>query len=303
MKKGCRLLVPDGSLEKVVHQLLADAGLRVSYPDGDRSYQGVIGNERLFPPPFNVVTKMRPWDAVWVVADGKAELAFVGEDLVQESGFADKVCIIDTYPLSRGGVGFTKLVVAVPKESTINQLRDIKPGQQMVTEYPNIARSWCDQNGLSPKIRSCHGSLEAFRDIADLILENTETGSSLTVNSWRVITEVMTVRTALITNPAVLGNKDQVKIIEDFKLLLSSVIEARPRLILKCNVLTEKVDVDRVVAFLPALSSPTKSALANGKGYALESVVDAKALEWLIPGLRDLGASAIVAIGIDRFVG
>ncbi len=100
---GCRLLVPDGSLQQVVHQLLAEAGIPVSYP-GDCSYRGLIGNERLFPPPFNVATRMRPWDMPRLIAHSKAELAFTGEDLVWEANCEGRVTILERYPLSHHGV-------------------------------------------------------------------------------------------------------------------------------------------------------------------------------------------------------
>lgn len=296
---GCRMIVPDGSLQEVVHQLLKDAGIPVSYPD-DRSYRPIL-DSRLFPPPFDIAVRMRPWDSPKVVADGRAELAFTGTDLVAEASCQRKVVVVDTYPLSRNGVGKTNLVLAVTEGSRIRGVNDLTPKHVVWTEYPRLARNYFRRHGVKPRVRTCHGSLEAFHDMADAILENTETGRSLEVNGWEVIERVMEAQTCLITHQAALENPTQAQIIAEVKLLLRSVIEGRQYRLVKCNV-PPGVSLPQVLAMLPAAGVPTRSDLADDQGFALESVVDAREVENLIPRLQEAGAKAIVIAPISQYV-
>jgi len=290
---GCRLLVPDGSLKDVVERLLAEAGFPISY-SGQRSYKGVIGNARLFPPPYNVVTRMRPWDIPWVIADGKADLGFSADDLIGEAGCQRKVTVIDRYPLSRGGVGKTRLVIAVPPGSRIRKVADLKPQHELVTEYPRLARQWLKARGVRPRIRQCHGSLEGFDDFADAIFENVETGLSLEVAGFRVIAQVMESRCCLIAGQAAIKDASKSAIIDQVRLLLASVIDARQKRTLTCNVLTSLADINEVLRLLPGADSPTVSELANKRGVAVEAVVPAGDVPSLICQLKAAGATSVI---------
>ncbi|NUM25430.1 MAG: ATP phosphoribosyltransferase [Candidatus Buchananbacteria bacterium] len=299
-REGCRLVVPDGSLKEVIHRLLADAHCAVSYPGGDRSYRGIIANKRLFAPPFDVVRRMRPWDSPKVVARGLAELAFTAQDLIAEAGVEDQVVVLDRYPLSRGGYGSTKLVLAVPENSPIQSVTDLMPEHEVATEYPSFARRWLDGKRVSPDIIHVHGSLEAFHGLADAIFENTETGLSLKVGGWRIVEQALESQTCLITYPAALENKVQANIIAEFRLLLNAVIAARTKVLVKCNVAARNCsDVCRI---LPSADEPTRSDLSKSGGFALEAVVEESAVERLIPELKAAGATAIVVVPISLFV-
>ncbi|MFA6215391.1 MAG: ATP phosphoribosyltransferase [Patescibacteria group bacterium] len=299
---SCRLLVPDGSLQKVVHQLLAEAGIPISYP-GERSYRGVIGNERLFPPPFNIATRMRPWDMPTIIADRKAELAFTGEDLIWEAGCEGKVIVLERYPLSRAGRGFTQLVVAVPNNSLIAKVSDLRPEHEVWTEYPNSAANWFASQGVNPTIRCCHGSLEALLEFADAIFENREWGETLKVGGWQTIAEVRKCQLCLITCSEALENFEQRKIIDEVRLLLGAVMAARRLCLIKCNVLAGRYDeVLSVMVMYSTGGTPTVSQLVGDKGFVLELVVESALVDGLLPLLKEAGAELIVQTPIDKFV-
>jgi ATP phosphoribosyltransferase len=64
------------------------------------------------------------------------------------------------------------------------------------------------------------------------------------------------------------------------------------------------VDTDHfkaVLGVLPSAKSPTISELAGG-GYAIESVVDKRTINTLIPELKDAGASDILELPISKIV-
>lgn len=299
MSDRCRLLVPDGSLEQVIHQLLADAGISITYSD-PRSYRGLISNKRLFPAPDNWATKIRPWDSPWIIADQRAELAFTGDDLLAEYGRIPQPIVIRRYPLSRSGVGKTRLVIAIPNDSPIQSADELTANHELVTEYNVVAWNWVKRRKIVTKIRSCHGSLEAFIEIADAILENVETGHSLEIGGWRIIEEVMESQTCLITYPEALKGGRSKEVIEEFCLLLDAVMTARQKRILKCNVTPDRLEA--VLAIIPAADKPTVNELTNGAGFALESVVPAERVEELIIQLKQVGATAIFTYQSDKYV-
>ena len=81
--------------------------------------------------------------------------------------------------------------------------------------------------------------------------------------------------------------------------LLNGVLDARGRVLLKLNVTDEHRDA--VLAVLPSMKSPTTSPLAGG-GYAVESVVEKKMINLVIPALREAGATDLVEMPIAKIV-
>lgn len=298
-KSGVRLLVPDGSLQKIVEELMAKAGMALS-TSSSRSYMVTVNNPRLFPPPFNLARRLRPQDATWIVADGLADLAFVAEDLIEESGRASDLVVLRYIPKSRGGRQMTRIVLAVPNDSAIKSIAELMPNHEVVTEYPVIAAKWFGQHGVSPRVRRCAGSLEAYVEIADAIVENVETGESLGENRWREIGEYMHSRTCLITNRLAVENPDQKAIIDEVCLLIGSVIDAVGRISLKCNA-TPTV-VGAVTGILQQYGDPTISLLAADAGSAMEIVVNEAEAETLMPLLKAALATRIITTPINQFI-
>jgi ATP phosphoribosyltransferase len=61
-------------------------------------------------------------------------------------------------------------------------------------------------------------------------------------------------------------------------------------------------DLQRVLAVLPSMKSPTISELAGEGGYAVETVVDKSRINTLIPDLKDAGASDILELSLAKIV-
>lgn len=297
-QRGCRLLVPDGSLEAEVKRLLFEAGVPF-YFSGDRQNRGKIRNLDLFPSPFDEVIRMRPQDAVWLVADEKADIAFAGGDLLAEFGHRSGLKVLRRYPISRNGVGKTRIVIAVPNDSPIRSVDQITTKHELVTEYPSLAARWLRKKGIMPRVRLSHGKTEAFGNgIADIIVENAETGDSLLVGGWRIIAEIMESQLCVFTHRNASRFRQWAE--EEFCLLLDSVIDARSYRLIKCNVPAERLDA--VLAILPAAGSPTVSQLADNKGFAIESVVLAKQVPRLVTRLRQAGATAVIDLEMAKYI-
>jgi ATP phosphoribosyltransferase len=82
--------------------------------------------------------------------------------------------------------------------------------------------------------------------------------------------------------------------------LLTGALDARGKVLVKLNVSADQYEA--VLAALPSAKSPTVSQLAGG-GYAVESVVEKRTINLIIPSLKDAGATDILELAISKIVG
>jgi len=137
-------------------------------------------------------------------------------------------------------------------------------------------------------------------DIADAVVEITETGRALKAAGLRILETMLVSYTELIANPAAYAVPEKRKAMEQLQTLLTGALEARGRVLLKLNV--DAVNLDGVIAVLPALKSPTVSQLFGEDGFAVETVVAKSEINTLIPELLELGANGIIELPISKIV-
>jgi ATP phosphoribosyltransferase len=141
-------------------------------------------------------------------------------------------------------------------------------------------------------------------DIADAVVEITETGRALRAAGLRILDTILVSYTELIASPEAYADPEKRKAMEQLQSLLTGALEARGRVLLKLNV--DAADLDGVIALLPALKSPTVSKLfgtaESEPGFAVETVVAKSEINTLIPELLDLGANGIIELPISKIV-
>ena len=86
---------------------------------------------------------------------------------------------------------------------------------------------------------------------------------------------------------------------EDVTTLLLAALRAEGRVLIKLNV--SETDLPGVLEVVPAAKSPTVSPLQDG-GYAVESVVEKRQVNTLIPQLKSRGATDILEMPISKIV-
>ncbi len=171
----------------------------------------------------------------------------------------------------------------------------------MSSEYPELTRRFFADHGIEADIRLSYGATEAkVPDIVDCIVDGTETGRALRAAGLKIIGEVMVSYTALIANRASSADPAKRHAMEQIKILLDGVMEARSKVLVKLNV--GRDDLDRVIAILPSMKSPTVSELFGQGGYAVETVVAKATINTLIPALKDAGASDIIELPLAKIV-
>ena len=174
-------------------------------------------------------------------------------------------------------------------------------GIRISTEYPSLTKRFLDSRGVKAMVVPSYGATEAkVPDIVDAIVDVTETGSSLRAGGLRILEILLTSYTELVANQAAYEDPAKRAAMEDISLLLSGAIRARGNVLVKLNVPSARLQA--VIKMLPAMSSPTITALASGDMNAVETVVPKRGVNTLIPALRAAGARDILEIPISKIV-
>jgi len=295
-----RLVLPKGSLERATMQLFEDADLAVSRAS-DVAYRATIADPRI-----DEVRILRPQEIPVYVADGLFDLGITGRDCVEERG--SKVVSLGELSYSKATANPARVVLAVGADSPAHNLAELaasvadRPGRLRVsTEYPELTRRVLEAHGIDADIALSYGATEAkVPDIADAVVDMTETGSALRAAGLRVIETLLVSHTELIANPTAAADPDKLHAMEQILTLLQGTLEARGKVLVKLNV--EASHLDKVLAVLPAMRAPTISELSGGGAFALEAVVAKSDINILIPALRDQGASDILEIPLSKIV-
>lgn len=288
-----RLALPKGSLEQATLALFEDADLAVQR-NSERDYRASVDDPRIAE-----VRILRPQEIPHYVAGGYFDLGITGRDWIEETG-AEVVSLTQLH-YSKATARPVRIVLAVPADSTVESVADLKSGTRVSTEFPELTRRFFEGHGLEVDIQLSYGATEAkVPDIVDAIVELTETGSSLRAAGMKVVDTILVSHTELVANPAAYATPAKRHAMEQLATLLLGTLEARGKVLVKLNVTEDKLD--SVIEILPALKSPTVSKLSGGSAYAVETVVPKSEINTLIPALKDHGATDIIELPISKIV-
>ncbi|MGH8870902.1 MAG: ATP phosphoribosyltransferase [Acidimicrobiia bacterium] len=279
------LAVPKGRMETGVFNLLSAAGIEIHV--GQRGYRPVLSE-----PGFEVKL-LKPQNIVEMLGAGTRDIGFVGADWVAEKQ-ADLVELLDT------GLDPVRIVAAA-SESLLEEGR--LPSRHLVvaSEYERLTYTWISERGLDASFVHSYGATEVFPpEDADVIVDNTATGETLSANGLAVVDELMPSSTRLYASPRALTDPEKKGAIDGLVLSLRSVLEARRRAMLELNVSLE--DLDAVIGALPSMREPTVAMLHGGAGMAVKAAVPRGDLHRLIPLLKQLGATDIAVSRLEQIV-
>jgi ATP phosphoribosyltransferase len=288
-----RLVLPKGSLEKATLDLFEAADLTV-VRSSSVDYRATIDDPRIAE-----VRILRPQEIPVYVAEGMFDLGVTGRDWIEET--ASSVVSLGELQYSKATANPIRVVVAVGSDSGVERVEDLPNGLRVSTEYPSLARRFFESRGINADIRLSYGASEAkIPDIADCIVDITETGRALRAAGLKVIDTILVSYTELIANPSAYADPDKQHAMHQLRTLLLGSLEARGKVLVKLNVGSS--DLDAVIALLPSMKSPTVSKLFGDDGYAVETVVAKATINTLIPALKDAGASDILELSLAKIV-
>lgn len=291
-----RLVLPKGSLERATMELFANADLAVTR-SSEVDYRGSVADPRI-----SDVRILRPQEIPVYVADGLFDLGITGRDWIEER--SSHVLSLGQLRYSKSTSDPIRVVLAVANSSAFESMDDLAAHPlplRVSTEYPELTRKAFEARGISAEIELSYGATEAkVPDIADCVVEITETGRALRASGLRIIDTLLVSRTELIANPD--SAQDPVKrhAMEQILTLLQGTLEARDKVLVKLNVPADRLG--QVIEALPALRAPTVSELSGGGAYAVETVVEKADINTLIPALKDQGATDILELALSKIV-
>ena len=286
------LALPKGSLEAQTLQLFKEADLEVKRTDRDY-------NPRIEDPRIGKIKILRPQEIPTYVDKGYFDLGISGLDWVRETG-ADVVEVADL-SYSKTGEGNVKIVIAVHRDEPIENANQIRPDSRVTTEYPELTKKYFESLGVPVQLFHAFGASEAkVPDLMDVVVDLTETGTTLRKNGLKIIGQIMESHTVIIANKQSWADPEKRKEIEEIKTLLFGVIAARHMVLLTMNV--PGASLEKIVSALPAMKKPTVSQLHGIDYYSIQTVVPKNVVNRLIPKLKSCGAEDILEIPISKIV-
>ena len=273
-----------GRLSERSLSLLNEAG--ISLNNGSRKLRSLAGTF-----PLEVIY-LRDDDIPEYVQDGVADIGIVGEN-----EYAEKACDVDL--IERLGYAKCRLSIAVPKSDPYEGIQDLN-GKQIATSYPVILNNYLQEHGVHAEIHVLSGSVELAPSIgmADAIFDIVSSGSTLISNGLREVEVVMQSEAVVIASPNLdAGVRD---ILDNLIFRIRSVLAAINNKYILLNAPNE--NLEKIIAVLPGIKSPTVTPLANPGWSSVHSVLSEEAFWDSIDRLRELGAQGILVIPIEKMI-
>lgn len=285
-----KIAVPNkGRLSEATLDLFRKAGLKVETSPERKLYATALDRtvQILF---------VRAQDIPEFVQDGVAHLGVTGEDILQETR-KDVREVLDLR------FGYCRLVLAVPEGSAIRDAKDVPEGARVATSFPNSARRYFEGLGRRVSVVEVSGATEITPHIgvADAIVDLTSSGSTLAMNNLREVATLVHSTARVIANQAALDDPMLHKRIHPILASLESVVKARGKRYLMANVPREKLDEVRRI--LPGITGPTiMDILSHPDVVAAHAVVDEDAMFDIVTRLKQIGATGVLVLPIERLV-
>ena len=283
-----RILLAKGRIYDSVYALLNDVGITLTLPD--RTYFPITNQADLA---FQVV---KPQITSALLAQDKADVGFSGKDWVYENGVQDELEeIMDL------GFDPVRIVAAIPETRDFKEL--ISKPVTIATEYQNLSRKWVEENKIDGKIFRTWGTSEGFvqdndEAPAQILIDNTSTGSSLKANRLKIECTLMESSTRMYASKKALADPAKKQKIMELKMLFEAVLAARNKVMLEMNVCRARFE--ELVKGLPSMKSPTISPLYGDDGYAIKIAVSKSEVPTLLPKLKSLGATDILEYDLRK---
>jgi ATP phosphoribosyltransferase len=285
-----KLGIPAGSLQEATGELFRKAGYKITF--ASRSYYPTIDDPEIHG------TLIRAQEMPRYVQDGSLDCGLTGYDWILENDA--KVVELAELVFSKVSKRPVRWVLAVPNDSPIQSVKDLQ-GKRIATEVVNVTRRWLAQHGVEAQVEFSWGATEVKPPkLADAIVEVTETGSSLRANNLRIVCDLMQSTTRFIANARACADAWKKQKMDDLILMLKGAMDAEGKVGLMMNV--RRADLPAVLKILPALQTPTISALADTEWAAVNTILDENVVRHIVPQLKQAGARGIVEYPLSKII-
>jgi ATP phosphoribosyltransferase len=285
-----RIGLPKGSLQETTLRLFGLAGWRVQVPD--RSYYPEIDD-----PEIECIL-IRAQEMARYVEHGAMDCGITGIDWVMENRARVKELADLKAPWPNYRT--VRWLLAVKEGSPFKSVKDLQ-GKRIATEAVGLTQRYLKQHGVKAEVEFSYGATEVKPPVlADAIVDVSETGSSIRANNLRVLDVVLESTPRFIANRDAAGDPWKQRKMERLVLLLRAAIAAADRVGLMLNV--RRDHLEKILQILPALATPTISALADERWVAVNTVIEERQVREMVPALREAGARGIVEYPLNKIV-
>lgn len=273
-----------GRLSEKSIGLITESGIEL--PNGDRK---LVSRATNFP---IEMLYLRDDDIPQYVADGVADVGIVGENEVLEK---DKNVEI----VERLGFAKCRLSLAIPQDVEYPGPA-LFEGKRIATSYPHILSKWLVENKVYAEIHEISGSVEIAPGIglADYIFDIVSSGSTLISNRLKEAEVVIKSEAVIVGTPGLSAAKRF--ILDNLIFRMKSVQRSRKNKYILLNAPNE--NLNKIIAILPGMKSPTVMPLAETGWSSVHSVVNENDFWEIIDKLKSYGAEGILVIPIEKMI-
>lgn len=285
-----KLGIPAGSLQQATAELFKKAGYNITF--SSRSYYPTIDDDEI------ECLLIRAQEMARYVEQGILDAGITGHDWILETqANVVEICELVFSKVSRRPV---RWVLCVPNDSPVQQVQDLA-GMRIATEAVGLTKTFLAKHNVQAEVEFSWGATEVKPpELADAIVEVTETGSSLRANNLRIVDEVLQSTTRFIANQDSLENPEKKQKLDNISLMLQSCLAAEGKVGLMMNI--QRMQLDAVLAELPALQTPTVSSLSDPDWVDVNTIVDESVVRTIVPRLKAAGARGIVEYPISKII-
>ena len=285
-----KLGIPKGSLQDATIDLFSRAGWKITL--GSRSYVPAIDDPEI------ECLLVRAQEMARYVQSGALDAGITGHDWVVETAADVEELAELVYAKQR--LARVRWVLAVPEDSPIREPRDLE-GKVIATEVVHLTEKYLQRFGVNARVEFSWGATEVkVPQLADAIVEVTETGSSLRANRLRIVDTVLESATVFIMNREAAADVWKREKAENLILMLKGAIAAASKVGLLLNV--RRDDLPAVLSVLPALKNPTISNLSDPDWVAVNTIIEEAVVRQLLPKLKAANAQGIVEYPLNKIV-
>ena len=271
-----------GRLNEKSVELLKNCGL-----DFDNYKSSLISGVANFP---LEILFLRDDDIPEYVQDGIADLGIVGENVIQETE-------AEVSYLQRLGFGKCSLKIAIPNSYDIADVSELT-GKSIATTYPVILGKYLKEKNINAEIRTISGSVEISPGLglSDAICDLVSTGGTLKSNGLKPFCNVMSSEAILIGKTGI----DNHEHVQELLQRVQSVLRAKETKYVVLNI--HKDNLDKAIALLPGVKSPSVVPLAEEGWVAVHTVIPENDFWDRINQLRQAGAQGITVMPIEKII-
>ena len=285
MSEVLRLAIQkSGRLSEDSLKLIKECGINFSKGGGT-----LKSNAYNFPLEF---LYLRDDDIPGYVADGVADIGIVGGNVEVEK---KKV----TQELRELGFSKCRLSIGIPKAKDYTGVEWLQ-GKSIATSYPVILGDFLAQHNITAEIHEISGSVEIAPSIglADAVCDIVSSGSTLISNGLKEVEAIFQSQAVMIGNPNMSAEKKA--ILDKLMFRIEAALNAKNKKYITLNVPSS--NVDKVIAILPGVKSPSVTPLAKEGWSSMSSVVNENEFWEVIDKLQEAGAEGILVLPIEKII-